>query len=64
MATLLTADEFLAVPADDAVRQELVRGEVRSVSPAGGAHGRAGANLYDALMPFARARRFGDVAPA
>lgn len=59
MATLLTADEFLAVPPDDAVRQELVRGEVRSVSPAGGAHGRVGANLYDALMPYVRARRLG-----
>lgn len=59
MATLLTADEFLSVPPDDRVRQELVRGEVRRVSPAGGAHGRVGANLYDALMPLVRARRLG-----
>lgn len=59
MATLLTADEFLAAPQSDAVRQELVRGESRSMTPAGGSHGRVGANLYDALMPFVRARRLG-----
>ena len=59
MGTLLTADEFLAAPQSDTVRQELVRGELRSVSPAGGSHGRVGANLYDALMPFVRARRLG-----
>lgn len=59
MATLLTAEEFLSVPSDDGVRQELVRGEVRHVSAAGGAHGRVGANLYDALMPFVRSRRLG-----
>jgi Uma2 family endonuclease len=59
MATLLTADEFLAAPKSDHVRQELVRGEVRDVTPAGGWHGTVGANLYDALMPFVRARRLG-----
>ena len=59
MATLLSADEFLAAPRRDDVRQELVRGEVRCMTPAGGAHGRVSANLYDALMPFVRARRLG-----
>lgn len=59
MGTLLSADQFLAIPPSDAVRQELVRGEVRTVSPAGGAHGRVGANLYDALMPHIRARHLG-----
>ena len=59
MGTLLSADEFLAAPRRDDVRQELVRGEVRSMTPAGGSHGRVGANVYDALMPFVRARRLG-----
>lgn len=59
MGTLLSADDFLAIPRLDDVRQELVRGEVRSMTPAGGSHGTVGANLYDALMPFVRSRRLG-----
>ena len=59
MGTLLSADEFLATPRRDDVRQELVRGEVRSMTPAGGSHGAIGGNLYDALMPFVRSRRLG-----
>lgn len=59
MATLLTADEFLAVPKSDAVRQELVRGEVRRMTPAGGWHGTVGDNLYGPLREFVRVRRLG-----
>lgn len=59
MATLLTADEFLAAPKSDHVRLELVRGEVRSVTPAGGWHATVGDNLYGPLREFVRARRLG-----
>ena len=47
MGVLLTAEEFLVIPPADAVRRELVRGEVRCMTPAGGSHGAIGANVYD-----------------
>lgn len=45
---LLTAEELLDAP-DDGLRRELVDGVVRTMSPAGTRHGRAGASLL-ALM--------------
>lgn len=59
MHDLLTADEFLAIADTDQARLELVRGEIRCMTPASGEHGTVGANLYDQLMPFVRARRLG-----
>lgn len=59
MGTLLSADEFLAAPRRDDVRQELVRGEVRSMTPAGGWHATVGDNLYGPLREFVRAQRLG-----
>jgi len=56
---LLTADEFFAIADTDDARLELVRGEVRSVNPAGGAHGAVGANPFERLAPYVRARRLG-----
>lgn len=47
MATQLrtmTADELLAMP-DDGIRRELVAGELREMSPAGGDHGEIGMRL-------------------
>jgi Uma2 family endonuclease len=47
MATQLhtmTADELLAMP-DDGIRRELVEGELREMSPAGGDHGEVGMRL-------------------
>lgn len=59
MSMLLSADEFLAAPKSDDMRQELVRGEVRSMTPAGGWHATVGDNLYGPLREFVRARRLG-----
>jgi len=59
MGTLLSADEFLVAARRDDVRQELVRGEVRSMTPAGGWHATVGDNLYGPLREFVRARRLG-----
>lgn len=59
MSTLLSADEFLAAPRSDDVRQELVRGEIRSMTPAGGWHATVGDNLYGPLREFVRAGRLG-----
>lgn len=38
---LLTADEFLEWPAEPGFRQELIRGEVVTMSLPGGRHGKA-----------------------
>ena len=43
-----TADELLGMP-DDGFRYELVRGELRRMSPAGYRHGLVAANLLRAL---------------
>src|SRR3954468_4787412 len=39
---LMTADELLRLP-DDGRRHELIAGELRTMAPAGGSHGRDGA---------------------
>ena len=59
MHALLSADEFLAIAETDDARLELVRVEVRCMTPVAGDHGTVGANLYDRVMPFVRARRLG-----
>jgi Uma2 family endonuclease len=40
----MTADELLAMP-DDGIRRELVAGELREMTPAGGEHGEVGMRL-------------------
>lgn len=55
----MTADEFLAIADTDQARYELVRGEVRCMTPAGGDHGAVGINLVERLAPYVRARRLG-----
>ena len=59
MGVLLSADEFLASAPSDAMRHELVRGEVRCTTPAGGSHGAIGMNLLVVLAPHVHARRLG-----
>lgn len=61
LPALLTADEFLAVGNPDNAKLELVRGEVRSMSPASGGHGTVSLNLVGRLWPYVRARRLGHV---
>lgn len=60
--TLLTADDFLA-RASTRKRSELVRGEIRMMTPASGPHGVVAGNLYDALSTHVRAHRLGRCFP-
>jgi Uma2 family endonuclease len=47
----VTADEFLEIP-DDGLRRELVRGEVRIMSPAGRSHGKVALRLGSRLERY------------
>src|SRR5918999_2434538 len=56
--TLMTADELLRLP-DDNMRHELVRGELRTMPPAGGEHGFVGAELLACVRQHVRAHDLG-----
>lgn len=56
----ITAEELLRMP-DDGSRCELVRGELRRMSPAGQEHGRIAALLTASLVQHVTARRLGAV---
>ena len=56
----VTADELLRMP-DDGFRYELVRGELRRMTPAGSAHGRVAMNLGTALHNYVKSRGLGAV---
>jgi len=56
----VTADELLRMP-DDGVRRELVRGEVRAMTPAGHQHGYIVVNVTTSLAQHVRARSLGRV---
>jgi Uma2 family endonuclease len=60
---LLTADELLRIP-DDGFRYELVRGEVRRMSPAGFQHGRLIMNIATPLDHHVRTHNLGVVCAA
>jgi|ERR1041385_218029 Uma2 family endonuclease len=60
VGTLMTADELLRLP-DDGWRHELVRGELRKMSPAGAGHGYIAAEIVASLAPFVKQRRLGRV---
>ncbi len=55
-----TADELLNMP-HSGVRHELVRGELRSMSPAGSEHGSIVAEITGFLQPFVKAHQLGKV---
>jgi Uma2 family endonuclease len=57
---LMTADELLRLP-DDGQRHELIAGELRSMAPSGGEHGRVAINLTTPLDQYVRAHRLGCV---
>jgi Uma2 family endonuclease len=57
---LPTADELLRMP-DDGFRYELVRGELRKMSPAGGDHGDIAMTIGAHLKSFAKASSLGKV---
>lgn len=58
--TLLTADEFFRLP-EDGQRHELVRGEVRTMPPAGGEHGLIAGVLFGHIYNHVRTNRLGYV---
>jgi Uma2 family endonuclease len=56
----VTAEELLRTP-DDGLRRELVRGEVRTMAPAGSAHGRIAMNTSTPLDRHVRSNGLGVV---
>jgi Uma2 family endonuclease len=56
--TLLTADDLFRLP-DDGMRHELVRGELRTMPPAGFNHGVIASELQWHVANFVRSRRLG-----
>jgi Uma2 family endonuclease len=56
--SFMTADELLRLP-DDNMRHELVRGELRTLPPAGGEHGFVGGELFGVVREHVRARDLG-----
>ena len=58
--TLVTADELLRLP-DDGSRYELVRGELRKMSPTGASHGDVAAQIISSLNQHVKSRRLGKV---
>lgn len=59
---LLTADEFLRLCAQQAIKGELVRGAVRDTVPTGGKHGEVAMTIGTALTVHVRPNRLGRVA--
>jgi Uma2 family endonuclease len=57
---LMTAEELLALP-DDGMRHELVKGEIRTMAPAGGEHGDIGGTVHGNVFIVVRAGRMGRV---
>lgn len=56
----VTAEELLRAP-DDGLRRELVRGEVRTMTPAGSAHGQVAMNIGIMLSQHVRVQDLGVV---
>lgn len=56
----VTADELLQMPSDG-FRYELVRGEIRKMTPAGSEHGKVGGRLTVALGSYVLAHGLGEV---
>ena len=58
--SLVTAEELVAMPADGK-RYELVHGELRMMSPAGGQHGRIAMKIGRLLGNYVEAHQLGEV---
>ena len=54
----MTAEELWRLP-DDGLRHELVYGELRTLAPSGGEHGRVTSNVHDSLSPYVRKQGLG-----
>lgn len=59
-STLLTAEELFKLP-DDGMVHELVRGELKTMPPAGDQHGRIGTRLLVRMSVFAESKSLGFV---
>ena len=59
-ARVFTADELLQLP-DDGSRYELVRGELRKMSPAGGRHSQIAARIVARLLVYVEEHQLGAV---
>ena len=57
--TTMTADELLAMPSDG-YRYELIRGELRQMSPAGSQHGKIAARIGRRLGQFVEENSLGE----
>jgi Uma2 family endonuclease len=60
VTTFMTADELLRLP-DDGRRYELVRGELRKMSPSGARHARVAAQIIGSLIAFLKQQPIGTV---
>ena len=60
VGALMTADVLLRLP-DDGARYELVRGELRKMSPSGARHGRVAAQIIISLGAYVKEHRLGAV---
>ncbi len=60
LATLTTADELLRLP-ENGVRYELVRGELRKMSPSGASHGSIAAEIIASLAVHVKKHGLGKV---
>lgn len=60
VGTLMTAEELLRLP-DDGWRYELVRGELKKMSPSGSRHGRVAAQIVGSLTPHVKKNKLGAV---
>src|SRR5687767_1738729 len=59
-AQLMTADELLRLP-DDGMRHELIRGELRTMSPTGFQHARVTQRSTVSLGQYVEAHQLGEV---
>lgn len=59
-SALMSADELFLLP-DDGWRYELVRGELRKMSPAGADHGSVGAEIIASLVVHVKKHRLGKI---
>src|SRR5437868_5157352 len=57
----MTAEDLLALPGGSGERYELIRGELHTMPPAGGEHGRVGARILGPLLTFVQDHDLGEV---
>lgn len=61
LKTLVTADDLLTLPNGEGQRYELIQGELHTMTPAGGEHGRLHLKLGAMILNCVRRHRLGEV---